>query len=264
MDNLALYNKERWEELAEAGVEYSRPFLDLTPESAKKLVDPEGMIEEIAGKEVLCLAGGGGQQSAAFALLGANVTVIDISEIQLERDRSTALHYDVEVKTVQGDMRDLSCFPDDSFDIVWHAHSLNFLPEVQTVFGEVARVLRKGGKYRLQYTNPFIHGLWEVKWNGEGYPLGTPYTDGAEMNADDPFWEFEDGSGEKKRVKGPREFRHNLGTVIKTLAGLGFVMMGLWEDTGEGEDAEPGSWEHFKSIAPPWLTMWWSAGMSVR
>ena len=31
MDKLASYNKARWEELAAANVEYSRPLLDLTP-----------------------------------------------------------------------------------------------------------------------------------------------------------------------------------------------------------------------------------------
>ena len=45
------------------------------------------LIDKIAGKGVLCLAGGGGQQSAAFALLGAKVTVLDFSETQLERDK---------------------------------------------------------------------------------------------------------------------------------------------------------------------------------
>ena len=40
--------------------------------------------------DVLCLAAGGGQQSVAFALLGANVTVFDLSETQLEHDRLAA------------------------------------------------------------------------------------------------------------------------------------------------------------------------------
>ena len=87
MDDIARYNKERWEELARANVGFSRPYLDLDLTSAREAVDPEGMIDTFAGKDVLCLAGGGGQQSAAFALLGAKVTVLDLCETQLERDR---------------------------------------------------------------------------------------------------------------------------------------------------------------------------------
>ena len=139
MDELARYNKERWEELAEAGVIYSRPKLDLDAASARAMVDPEGKLGETAGRDVLCLAGGGGQQSAAFGLLGARVTVFDLCETQLQRDREAAAHYGHEVRTVQGDMRDLSCFAAESFDVVWHAHSLTFVPDAGRVFDEHAQ-----------------------------------------------------------------------------------------------------------------------------
>jgi len=85
MDDVAKYNKERWEQLTKANVPFSRRWLDLDKKSACKLIDPQGVIGEIAGKDVLCLAGGGGQQSAAFALLGAKVNVLDFSQIQLRR-----------------------------------------------------------------------------------------------------------------------------------------------------------------------------------
>ena len=75
-DKIARHNKERWEALVAAGVQYSRPWRDLTEASARERVDPEGLIGEVSGRRVLCLAGGGGQQTAAFALLGAEVTVL--------------------------------------------------------------------------------------------------------------------------------------------------------------------------------------------
>lgn len=66
MDELAQYNKSRWEALARARVAYSRPFLDLTPQKAKEyLVDRLAFspykLEDVSGKDVLCLASGGGQ-----------------------------------------------------------------------------------------------------------------------------------------------------------------------------------------------------------
>src|SRR5690242_4005521 len=108
MDPISRYNKARWEGLVEAGALFTRPWLGLTPEVARYRIDPGGLLGDVADKDVLCLAGGGGQQSAAFALLGARVTVFDLSEGQLERDREAARHYGRPVRTLQGDMRDLS------------------------------------------------------------------------------------------------------------------------------------------------------------
>ena len=262
MDDTARYNRERWEELARAGVGYSRPRLDLDAESARRCVDPEGLLGRLRGRRVLCLAGGGGQQSAAFALLGARVTVLDLSPTQLERDREAARHYGVSVRTVEGDMRDLSAFADRSFDVVWHAHSLNFVPDAPRVLSEVARVLRRGGRYRLFSTNPFVHGAWD-RWNGSGYLLEQPYVDGARVHYDDPHWDVEQPDGSVRRIPGPHEFRHSLSTIANTLVREGFVILGVRETrtdppgpAGAGNATlRPGSWEHFTSIAPPYLSV---------
>jgi len=61
-------------------------------------------------------------------------------------------------------------------------------------------------------------------------------------------------------VIGPREWRHALGPVVNDLLGLGFALLGLWEDAGGDIEAEPGTWKHFKAIAPPWLIAWWRLG----
>src|SRR5215217_3385584 len=108
MDDYVRHNKARWEELASAHIEYSRPSLDLTPDSARQMVDPWTIAGDVKGKKVLCLASGGGQQSAALALLGAEVTVFDLSEVQLERDKTALAHYGLSGMLIQGDMRDLS------------------------------------------------------------------------------------------------------------------------------------------------------------
>lgn len=271
MDDLAKFNKERWEELAGAGIIYSIPKLDLDVNSARELVDPEGMMDDPTGKQVLCLAGGGDQQSAALGLLGADVTVLDFCETQLERDREAALHYGLDVRTVLGDMRDLSCFDDDGFDMVWHGHSLNFVPDAGTVFDEVTRVLRAGGQYRMTCWNPAGHGLDPRSWNGTGYVLTEPYEEGKEVHAQDPFWDLVGWDGEgslaqwakqdhqdepKIRIRGPREFRHTLGTVVNGLISRGFTIEGLWEEDLGEIDAEPGSWDHFKAYLPPWIALW--------
>lgn len=51
MDDVARFNKERWEELAAANCTFCRPWLDLDARSAPERVDPAGMLGDAAGKE---------------------------------------------------------------------------------------------------------------------------------------------------------------------------------------------------------------------
>ena len=254
-DEISRYNRERWEELAAANVRYSRPALNLDPESAKDMVDPEGIMGRCQGRDVLLLAGGGGQQSAAFSLLGAKVTVADFSPAQLARDQLAAEHYGRDVRLVETDMRDLSMFGAEEFDIVYHAHSINFIPDPGQAFREVARVLRQGGLYYLTCTNPFTHGIWETDWDGNGYPLHDTYADG-EVDCGET-WDVDDEDGEVvAQIRGPREFRHTMGTLINELTTRGFVLLALWEDSEGNPNATPGTWDHFKTVAAPWLRFW--------
>ncbi len=154
MHPAVVLNKERWEELSKSDVKFSRPRLDLDTNSARQMIDPEGQLRTIKDTRVLCLAASGGQQSAAFELLGATVTVFDLSENQLAKDRQAAQHDGIHVETVQGDMQDLSAFPPDSFDVVWLAHLINFVPSATTVISEMSRVCRPTGRVRLNFTNP--------------------------------------------------------------------------------------------------------------
>ncbi len=257
-DDISNYNRERWNALARANALFTRPALHLDTTTARQKIDSEGLLGDLAGKRVLCLAGGGGQQSAAFALLGAHVTVYDLSEAQLERDKEAARYYSLPVETVQGDMRDLSHFADAAFDVVWHPYSINFVPEIGVVLGEVARVLRDKGLYHLHFANPFISGLTARDWDGNGYPLKYPYVDGAEITYQDQDWVYSRGENAGEAIPAPREYRHTLSTVINGLVARGFVIRHLsdTQDIHPDAQAKPGTWDHFNTVVPPWLAVW--------
>ncbi len=268
LDDLARYNKERWEELAGANIAYSRPFLDMDQAAARRVIDPAGLLGDVAGARVLCLASGGGQQSAAFALLGADVTVVDLSHTQIERDRITAAHYGLPVTAVQGDMRDLSRFEPASFDLVYHAYSINFVPDVRPVHRQVARVLRPGGHYRMEWANPFTQTVDDASWNGEGYLLKHPYLNGRQLTDLFPHWDVLDEQGKNHRIASPHEYVHALSAVVNSLAACGFVILqarevvgfdpaaGLQDAPQSNAASEPGSWDHFMSVAAPYLALW--------
>ncbi len=257
MDDIARYNRDRWEALVRARAVFTRPLLDLTLESARARVDPDGRMGALAGRRVLCLAGGGGQQSAAFALLGAVVTVFDLSLAQLQRDQEAAAHYHLAIQTEQGDMRDLARFGPAAFDIVCQPYSLNFVPDAGAVFQEVARVIRPNGLYWFNCANPFLAGLNASDWDGTGYPLRRPYLDGAAIAYADEPWVF-GGEPPAETIAGPVEYRHTLSTLINGLVGHGFAVTRVLEEYLGSPDpaAAPGTDQHFTTIAPPWLEFW--------
>ncbi|TKI81686.1 class I SAM-dependent methyltransferase, partial [Bacillus wiedmannii] len=75
----------------------------------------------------------------------ADVTVTDISRKQLEQDKKVAERDGLTLKTVQGDMSDLSDFEDEYFDIVVNPVSNLFVKDVHLVWNEVSRVLKNRG-----------------------------------------------------------------------------------------------------------------------
>jgi SAM-dependent methyltransferase len=260
MDNICRDNRERWNALANANVMHSVPFLDFTREDAADYVYGYGILEDVSGKRVLCLANGGGQASVAFGLLDADVTVLDLSDVQLERDREAARHHGLTVETVQGDMRDLSMFGTSCFDVVWQPYSLNYSPTVEPVFREVARVLKPNGIYEVTFANPFAQAMDEDSWDGEGYRLRGLYTDGEDVSRYSPTWEVEQPDGSVIAVDRPHEFRHNLSTLLNALVHNEFVLLHLKEWMRQAEPLEPGSWSHFTQAAPPWVDSFWRLG----
>jgi len=257
MDQISEINRERWNALAEANVMHSVPFLEFTRENAADYVYRKTIVPDVAGKAVLCLANGGGQASVAFGLLGADITVLDLSDVQLERDREAARHHGFTVETIQGDMRDLSMFTANHFDIVWQPYSLNYSPTVEPVFQEVARVLKPDGIYEVTFANPFVQSLDGGSWDGIGYLLRGLYIDGEDISHYDPVWEVEQPDGSTISIDRPHEFRHHLSTVLNTLARNGFTLLHLEEWTRYAEPLEPGSWPHFTQAAPPWFDSFW-------
>lgn len=254
-DQIIADNRDRWNALAEARVMHSVPFLDYTREDAARFVYRFPFIPDVTGRRVLCLASGGGQDSVAFGLLGAEVTVVDLSDAQLARDREAAAYHGMQVETMQGDMRDLSMLADASFDIVWQPYSVNYSPEVQPVIREAARVLRQDGIYYLTFANPFVHALGD--WDGSAYPLRGRCTDGEDISRYAPTWEVEQPDGTVVAVPRPHEFRHNISTVLNTMAHAGFVFLHLTEWTRDADPLEPGSWAHYTQCMPPWFDSYW-------
>ena len=150
--------------LAEQNVWFSVPVThdEIDAFKASKKIAPERMFmpppawipDGIAGMKVLLLAGAGGQQAPLFAALGADVTVIDLSENMLKQDRIVAKRENLPIKIIKGNICDLSGFQDSSFDLIVNPPSLFYVPEVMPVFRECYRVLKNGGQLMICAPNP--------------------------------------------------------------------------------------------------------------
>ena len=118
---------------------------------------PQEWLGDLRGRKVLCLAGAGGLQGPILACAGAKVTVLDLSERMLDKDRALAAREGLAMDIRRGNMCDLSCFADESFDLIVNPPSLFYVPDVTPVFREAYRVLRRGGSLIMCATNPIAY-----------------------------------------------------------------------------------------------------------
>ncbi len=114
----------------------------LTPTKAV----PKEWFGDLKGKKILGLASGGAQQMPVFAAAGAKCTVLDYSERQLLSEKEVAEREGYEIEIVHADMTKTLPFPEESFDIVFHPVSNCYVKDVDHVFREAYRVLKKGGR----------------------------------------------------------------------------------------------------------------------
>src|SRR5436190_165959 len=85
------HNRKAWDALVREEQRFTRPAPDSDFQNPLAAVDGCGWLgESIAGRRVLCLASGGGRQSALYAAAGGIVTVVDICTEMLALERQVA------------------------------------------------------------------------------------------------------------------------------------------------------------------------------
>lgn len=81
---------------------------------------PKDWMGNLSGKKVLGLACGGGQQMPVFTAAGAECTVLDYSEKQLEAERMVAKREGYRINIIHADMAKPLPFEANCFDIIFH------------------------------------------------------------------------------------------------------------------------------------------------
>jgi SAM-dependent methyltransferase len=97
------------------------------------------------GHKLLGLASGGGQQMPLFAIAGADCTILDYSEAQLQTEREVAEREGYSINIVRADMTLKLPFDDNSFDLIFHPVSNCYVEDVSHIWRECFRILKPGG-----------------------------------------------------------------------------------------------------------------------
>jgi len=245
MTNAANEQNERaWDALAKRQAALAKPASDADFRNPLQAVDPRGWLgPSIAGLKVLCLAAGGGRQSALYAAAGAKVTVVDISNEMLVLDRQVAAERGLDVRAIQASMETLSMLSDGEFDIVIQPVSTCYVADVGPVFREVARVTRPGGIYVSQHKTPTSLQA-DTRPEGEGYRLSEPYYREGPLPATEPC---------RTREPGTLEFLHRWEELLGGICRAGFAIEDLVEPLHAKSQATVGTFGHRSTFVAPYV-----------
>jgi SAM-dependent methyltransferase len=232
------YNRNAWNRAVETGDRWTVP---VTPEQiaaarrgdwqivlTENLPIPRDWLGEVAGRDVLCLASGGGQQGPILAAAGARVTVYDNSPRQLAQDRRVAEREGLTITTIEGDMRHLDALAGDSFDLIVHPVSNLFVPEVRPVWAEAYRVARPSGVLVAGFNNPAFY-IFDLPASDRGELVvrhALPYSDLESLTEPERQARIEQGW--------PLEWSHTVTDQIGGQLDAGFALTGLYEDRHAG------------------------------
>lgn len=170
MDIIA-YNQFAWDKQVEKKDKWTIPVSDEEIAEARRgnwkvVLTPHKPVPfdwfpSLKGLYVLGLASGGGQQGPILAAAGANVTIFDNSSMQLKQDELVSTRHGLGIHLVQGDMRDLSVFPDNHFDMIFNPCSLLFVDDIRKVWKECYRILKPNGILMSGLLNPITYQIDE-------------------------------------------------------------------------------------------------------
>ncbi|UOQ93465.1 class I SAM-dependent methyltransferase [Halobacillus shinanisalinarum] len=233
--NTVEHNSKAWNKKVEDGVVYTKPVNEDRIEKAKtgdweitvttgRAVPKEWFPSSLKGLSILCLASGGGQQGPMLAAAGAEVTVVDISEKQLEQDQFVAERDGLHLNTIQGSMSDLHFFNDESFDLIVHPVSNVFVENILPVWMEASRVLKENGVLISGFTNPLLY-IFDDEQEKKGFlevKHSIPFSSVSNINEEELQQHIENNQ--------TLEFGHTLEDQIQGQVDAGFLIAGLYED----------------------------------
>lgn len=186
-------NREHWERESDEYQDRNRAQLNRWDHLGWGVYDaPEdevGALGDVAGLRSLELGCGAGQFGIKVAKRGAAVTGLDFSFTQLRHAFEHFEETGIQIPIVQGNGERLP-FRDETFDLVFCDHGVMGFADPSLTVPEVARVLRRGGRFVFNGTTPWIWVAWGTQ--EEELPptreMRSDYFGMRSLDIEDPSW----------------------------------------------------------------------------
>ena len=178
---------------------------------------PREWYPQLKGCKVLGLASGGGQQMPIFAAQGAECTVLDYSQKQLDSEKLVAEREGYAIRIIRADMTQPLPFEDESFDLIFHPVSNCYIQDVQHVWRECYRILKPGGRLMAGMDNGFNY---VIDWDETQIKYALPYNPLQDKALYDKAMQENDGI----------QFSHTLDEQIRGQIQAGLRIVDLYED----------------------------------
>jgi ubiquinone/menaquinone biosynthesis C-methylase UbiE len=181
-----------------------------------------GLLGSVAGRTVIEIGCGGGQNAIALARWGAICTGVDPSQAQLVHAHRLAVEHGVEIQFANGTAENLTAFPDEAFDIALSAYAFDYVADLQQAYAQAWRVLKPGGVFVFCLSHPWFQA---VGWHLAGEPDAPEVEDYAAWPvAEDWNWSFQDGT-----TASLRDHLRPLAQIVNELIEAGFALEKLVE-----------------------------------
>lgn len=239
-------NRAAWNQLADSGSLFAKVASDAECREPLQVLDGRGWLpDSVAGLDVLCLASGGGWQSILYAVAGANVTVVDLSDAMLRLDEREARRRGLRLQLHQTSMDDLSMLRDQSFDVVHQPVSSCYIPDLTPMYAEVSRVIRDHGIYISQHKQPVSLQI-SHRTERHQFVIGVEYYHQGPLprQADESY-----------REAGATEYLHRLEDIVGGLCVQGFVIEDLREPKRADYQADVTHYGYRGRYVPPYVRM---------
>lgn len=242
MENQSGINKKAWSYRA---YEFWSHYNGVPGDAAKAMVrNPQDWVQahlrhlgDIKGRRIANLLGSNGRKAVPLALLGAEVTIVDISEENEKYAKELAYEAGVNLRYIVSDLKDLDTNEwHEYFDIAFlEGGILHYFSDLHVYFKVIFDILNVGGRIVLNDSHP-VRKILQMQ-DGK-LVLDGNYFD-TNLKRDNVAYKTQFPIEEQKDFPDCLLRHWTMGEIITSLASVGFVIDMLEE--------EP-RWDSFKDI----------------
>jgi SAM-dependent methyltransferase len=188
-------------------------------------------IEDVKGKKIANLLGSKGNKAVSLAILGADVTVVDISEGNKQYATELAEAAGVHISYLVSDVINIPAeeqLADYDF-VLLEVGVLHYFTDLNPLFELVYTLLKPGGRFILRDYHPMVSKLISVE-NNQVAADGDYFDDG--LKEVDVAYSFLLPEDERVKLKKNTIRRWTLGEVVSAVIRAGLSLESLEEEAG--------------------------------